>query len=483
MMVHHDSSLTGVGLFAAVFALLLLSGACSDEDDDRAVCTDSTCLTETLAGATPGTTIDLAAGTFEGSFVAPSGVTLIGAGPEATTIRASGDAAAVTVAAGPGTTTIANLAVEGAEDGGIRAVGDGSGGLVLTDVTVSAAGWVAVFVQKLASFTAARVELSGNLTTDEFSGISIRPDGEKWALAGMVMHQIGEAELSEIDATLFAMYGVVAEATPVTWTGGEIHDIVATGIYIGGPYEVSLNDLESHHIAAGATPYGYGIVATNGVHLVTNGVNLHDNAIAGMVIDHSTGDHADADINSNGSRGLWIQFCGTEGAQETAVTVHGANTVLDNNKGVTFGAYQSHGISLSDATISNTQTAPMVAADSEIGLVEVGDGINGINSNGLVFTDLNIENSIRAGVLLDGSGLITLLAPGDPPVLDVTFTNVTVSGDAGERGFVVQNATVESTPEVSAALQAKDQVGTDLDIVKELTTDKVPDPQDINSNG
>lgn len=465
--------LRGLVLSLAGWAL----GACGGS-----ACDNAECLTASLAEATAGTRIELTEGTFTGSFVVRAGVTVTGAGAGVSIIDSNGYDPGLVIQTGTSVTTIENLGITAGPKGGIFA--NGGGDLTLNEVAVSAVGGVGFRAEGLSSLSIKALELSGNVAASQFGTITLNPDPNDFAVAGLVIRSTGNAALDDITATGFAAYGALIEDTPTTWNDGEVHGVVGTGIYISGSVEATFTGVNVHDVADGATPFGYGIVATGGVHLVTDGLSAKDNRVAGVLMDHATGQHTNVAITGNGSRGIWIQYCAATTERPVAVELSGSATTLDGNKGIAFGVYQSTGVSLLGGYLGQTGIISIVEYGSAGGRVDMGDGVQIIDSNGLVFRDLLIENNERAGLILDGD---PDFAGGTLPSIDILFDNVTIDG-TGDRGFVLQNGTSASTPDVvSTSLQAADTAGGDLAVAKQLAPGDLPSPVDllgiIDSNG
>jgi len=454
-------------LYVLMIASLMLS-ACSD--DGSKVCTDADCLTSALADARSGATVQVS-GTVEGNFTVPAGVTIEGTGGAAI-LKSAGTGPVLSVTADGEGTAIRNLSVEGGSTGGIYAVGNGA--LTLSNLDISVTGGFCIKVMEIDSLTASNLSLSGNVTEDIQGTIQAKPNGDVWALAGMAVVKVGAADLINIDATGFASCGVLLHRTPTTWTGGEMSEMVGSGVHVDGQAAVTLKDISSHDIWGGATPFGYGLVASSNAEVNTEGISSQDNFVAGILLDHATGTHVDAVVNGNQSRGVWIQHCGQAGGGPSVV-FSGTGTNLDNNSGVGFGVYYSAGVSLSDTRVDGTLPANHIPYGQEAGMVEIGDAIEITYSDELTFTNLVLDSNTRAGVVVDGRD--DQGAAGH--VTNVTFTNVTISGD-GQRGFANQHGTTTSTPEViTPALQDADIQGGILDVARGLGVDNIPAPDNI----
>jgi parallel beta helix pectate lyase-like protein len=447
------------------------------------VCADTSCLNGALSEAKSGETVKLEAGTYEGNFELGAGVSLEGAGT-ATILKFSGDGPVLSVSAGAAPTTISNLtieksgcpyyenpeAVDGSGGGGISI--EGSGEVFLHDLNVQVSCGIGIRVKGAAKLTGKNLTLAGNVTSADEPGILTKPNRTKYAVAGLSLDTVGQADLETVDANGFAGCGVLFHDTPGTLDGGELHDLVGSGVHASGAVMVTLKNLHIHDVWGGATPFGYGIAATNLVHLLTEDVVLENNKVAGILMDHSTGEHINAIVKDNGARGIWLQSCSAtaQTPDGRAVKVHGNKTQLTNNKGVAFGVFQSTGIDLADADVSGTQKISMIAYQ-ESTRVDIGDGIEVIGSNDLVFSDLTVNNNQRAGIIIDAREGVS--------EVQVTFTNVTIDG-GGERGFSAQHGTVTTMPEVlDNTLQENDAAGGILDVVSPLETDRVPSPFNI----
>jgi hypothetical protein len=455
---------------------VLLSGltvACGDDGGSAEVASDAAALHKALEGAGSGDIVQLGAGSFEGSFVVPAGVTLAGDPGGGSILKFSGEGPVLEVPTAAGSTTVVkNLAVEGGTGGGIEA--DGGGAIRLDDVQVTVSGAVGVKLEALSQVTVQDLDITGNVTEAEKDGIPVDPDPQRYAVVGLALVQVGQADLGNLTAQGFAAYGVILYESPSTWDGGEVHHLVGTGIQAAGAVEVTLKNLNVHHVWQGATPFGYGVVASHEVNLVTENLTIEDNGLAGILIDHATGTHIDIKVKRNGNRGIWIQHCTPKDrlAGSAAVTFQGTGNHLDDNAGVGFGVFQSQGISLQNAQINNTKKITMVALGA--GEAQIGDGIEIIGSDDLEFSDVTLDNNERAGVVVDGR---TPELPESDTTVD--FVNVEISGD-GDRGFASQNGTASSSPTVTTpALQQADELGGFLDVAAGLDAANIPAPDAI----
>jgi hypothetical protein len=316
-------------------------------------------------------------------------------------------------------------------------------------------------------------EFTGNVTEQMEPGIPAVPDGSVHALAGLALVRVGQVDLEDVDLSGFASAGALFVHSTVEWQDGEVHHLVGTGVHAMGQSHGTLRDLSIHHIWGGATPFGYGLVASDGAHLVTERVTIEDSKTAGMLMNQATGEHVDIGVRRNGSRGVMIQNCVPDRQDTDAVVFSGTQNAFEDNGGVAFFVFQSQGISLSSGSIDTTSKVPMIPYGKEVSdSVQIGDGIEIIGSDRLAFSDLSLNSNARAGVIVDSRDNLQ-------ESTEVSFSNVTIAGE-GDRGFVEQFGAASSAPEVTSPdLQAADELGGDLDVAKDLESDNIPAPDDI----
>lgn len=461
----------GVVLVAAVLVVACGGGGGTGEK----VCGDAACLWQALDEFTARdggtTTIRLEPGSFEGTFEIPGGVTLVGAGPSSE-LAWTGEGPAVVVPGSAGETVLRDLGIRAGAGGGILAgpkQGAAPGGLTLQGVTVDVTGRIGVAARNMACFRAEDLELVGNVTEQDEGGIGQDASKERWAISGLAIWNVGQADLTDIDVHGFALSGVEINASTAMWDGGELRALVGSAVHVSGGAEATVQNLLIHDIWDGQTRYGYGLVASEAAHLVTGGVTIHDNEQAGILVHEATGEFDGLDVRGNQGRGVWIQHCHGDGTVR-AVTVR--NATLADNLGVAFGVFQSRDILLEDGRLDSTRKQPMRLYIDQ-GTEDIGDGIEVVASTELTFKRLTLDSNARAGVVVDGRNV-----DGD---VQVSFDDVTISGN-GERGFAVQHGEATGAPEVTdPGLQQADAealaAGTTLGVAADLTD--IPPPVDI----
>ena len=167
--------------------------------------------------------------------------------------------------------------------------------------------------------------------------------------------------------------------------------------------------------------------------------------------------------------------------KDLAVMFHGTNTKFIDNFGVSLGAFKSKGIRMNSGEIKTTNKIQMIAFGTERGLDDIGDGIELLNTDDVKVKDVQIINSERIGVLVDGNPELENLGD-DIPLLDVIFENVTIDG-VGDRGFSEQRGRSTQGPEVIPdILKEADLRGGLLNAAKPLPMENLPVTIDLNNN-
>ena len=306
--------------------------------------------------------------------------------------------------------------------------------------------------------------------------ITVNPDTEsKYSLIGIALSKVENANINNLKSSGFASSVVQIIDSNTIITNGEISKSLSTGVLISDKAEVTLKNMNISSIYSGATPYGYGVVVKENAHLITENVELSNNKMAGMLIDHATGHHKDLLIDKNINRGVWMQFCEARTGfnNDLAVAFEGANTTFSNNQGISFGAYKSKGINVDSATITDTSKLQMVAEGTVTGLEEIGEGIEILASSNVKLKDMVIFNSERIGVVVDFDPEMQDIQD-NLPMMDVVFDNVIIDG-VGDRGFSEQRGRIDQGPVViPESLIEADAVGGLLNTVKPLLIDNLP---------
>jgi hypothetical protein len=259
--------------------------------------------------------------------------------------------------------------------------------------------------------------------------------------------------------------GVLALGGDLEWRGGIVEDGEGFGLLLFDGAVAVLQDVSVRDIGEGSwlQPYGWGVGVLRGALLVSHRVLIERTEIGLAHIGEpggrsSFGSHEDLVVRECRERGIWVQDSvplSPEAPSVAAVHLFGAATRIEENRGVSLGIVDSRGVAVDGGTIGNTSVRRMIPDGLQADFVDVGDGLHIVRSDDLLFRSLQIVNSERAGVLLDGS---PVGAPRERP-LNIAFAGVTVEGpDFGDRGFALQSAAIDgdAMPSVSPELAAKD---------------------------
>ena len=283
--------------------------------------------------------------------------------------------------------------------------------------------------------------------------------------------------------TRFASSAIQLTESDAQITGGEITDTLGAGIMASNNSTIIVSNMNIQNVESGATPFGYGIVANNNAFITTENVVLKNNKMAGMLMDHAVGSHTDLIVENNTNRGVWMQHCKPISGlnDDLAVTFHGTNTKFIDNLGVSLGAYKSKGIRMNAGEISKSSKIQMIAFGTEVEVEKIGDGIELLDTDDVIVKDVEIIDSERIGVLIDGNPEAGNLQD-DIPLLNIVFENVKIDG-VGERGFTEQRGRTTQGPDVIPDLLLEaDARGGLLNAARPLPMANVPVAVDLNND-
>lgn len=405
-----------------VRVLLVLASflaACGD-DDPQPAC-DAGTLADRLGGAAAGDTVEVGACRIEGSFEVPAGVTLTGAGRDATVLVGSEGQVALTLLPGPGesTTVASDLTVESGGRVGLLAQGEGR--FLIERVTVTARRGVAAAVTDARWLVLREVDLEGPVDA-ELAVTLDQPDPAEVATHGLVVVASPETVLEDVSVRGFALVGALLYGTSGTWTRGEITENLGLGIaQYGGA--LAVQDVSVTHTLQGVRlEPSFAMVLADGADLDSTGLVVDDNETYGILQAAATARHLDLLARHNGDAAMWIQDVGS-------LVIQGGSFEENSFAGIV--AVDSTGIDVQDLSITGTVLATAVFDGT--GRVEVGDGIQLVGStDGVSLDGVTLSENQRAGVLVDldggtGSG--------------ISLTGVTVDGTDGQYGVIAQGGT------------------------------------------
>jgi len=376
----------------AVLAATLLAAAIGCAGDEPAdACAD---LETALAGASSGTTVRLGACRVEGAFTVPAGVTLAGAGPEATVVGGT-----VVLSAGA---ALEDLAVE-TERG--------------TGVTVASG-----------SARIAGVTLTGPITEANASDVPSSPDPASTATHGIVVDSAGSAAapvvLDDVRVRGFASFGLLAVDSVVEWSTGSASDNLGVGIGVDGG-SIELVGLEVCRTLSGLrTVPAYGVVLTGSVEATTSVVTVCDTQGVGVLSHDARAVHSDFTGAGNSEPALWAQRGGR-------LEINGSGTLLSDNgvAGVVLAGTAE--ALVRDARIDGTRLTSILVED--LGNIDVGDAIQVVldgPTTGVRIENVTLTDNARAGLVFD--------LPDGATVADSTVGALTVTASGDSLGAVAQ---------------------------------------------
>lgn len=414
--------------------LALLSG-CGDDDPPPAC--DAATLGDRLEGAGAGDTVEVGACRVQGSFRVPAGVTLKGAGRDATVLVGPEGEVALTLDNGPvdSATVAVDLSIE--SGGRVGLLASGAGNVVIERVDVRATRGVALAVADAVDATIRDVNLQGPVTIENALRQPAPPapdedDPEAYqdALAafardtaphGLVVVAVADATLEGITAHGFAQVGALIYDSHGRWTGGEVSGNLGLGLaQFGG-------DLVVEGVSVTTTLKGsrllppFGVLLADDASFESTDLVVADNESQGIVQIASTALHTNLTASGNGETAIFVQ-------DATALTIEGGE--LSDNALAGIIARDSTGISLHDLSIRDTRLATTVV---DTGSAEVGDGIQLTGSTDDVDVDtVTLSGNQRAGLLIDlhgGTGA------------GVHLAGLTVDGTGDQYGVIAQDGT------------------------------------------
>jgi len=374
-----------VSLLAPALALGLT--ACGD--DAAGVPCDS--LAAELAAAAPGETVRVGACRAAGDLSVPDGVTLAGAGADATVVEGSvtlGDGAA-----------LESLSVRPAAGAAVSA----SGGTVRLDA----------------------VRLAGSVTPENATEVPPMPSSDAYPTHGLFLDST-MATLTDVSVSGFAGFGVLALDSDLSWSGGSASANLAVGLMtVGG--RADLDGVELCRTLQGVQPLpAYAAVFSAGTEVTTTGVTACDNEGFGILQDDADVAHVDLVGSGNSEPALWAQ-------RSPSFELTGDATVLSGNRIAGVVLVQTPMATIRDAQIDDGELARRIITG--LGDVEAGDGIHVVadTTASTRIQNVSLTGNQRVGVLID---------LGDGGTVDpATLADLTVEATGEAYGVIAQTPT------------------------------------------
>jgi len=406
------------------------AGALCDED----TCGDPGCsalvvvsndgeLANALTGAAPGSCVALRPGTYLEALV-PTGVKLLGKGPDFVTVGHVGLAAGtdsllrgVTVTSGGITVSAQNSTVDAVRV--TNASGDG--------LTVAAG----------ASATVTRSEISGSTryATSAFDAAGLHIDGS------VIVGSKGPGVWAQC-----GQEGCDCGSPPdVSVTNTVIRDTKVVGLALVGVHAALDNVEISDNTVDGSFQPGGGLAVWGCSVLGATGVRVLNNSNFGVLVDDSSATFTLSSTGvglevANNLRGIWAQHIGQTVSQ--TFTVEGAT--VTGNTGIGLGVDGSSlNVTVTSCTVSNTSlvSLPVLVGGVSAGAESVGDGVNWFGTSQMHIDGLTVSGSARASVLING-----------PVAPNSSLAHVTLEGNDLTLGILQQNLPANGTqPQVLAS--------------------------------
>jgi hypothetical protein len=433
-------------------------------------------LTAALADAEPGDRIRIGAGTVTGSFRIPPGVTLEGQGEGETFVVAPAGQDEPAVVLEPGSadeaTTVRGLTVASDAGYAVTAAGDGAGtgNVQLENVEVRVQLGLGIGIQDVERAALTNVRVQGPISLEAPNGPSNATPANS-ASHGIVLVRVQDAQLAEVTANGFALFGALFVDSTTTWSGGAASENMGTGTMVHGG-AADLNNVEFCDELQGVRLLpAFGAVFTAGADVASEALNTCNTEGVGLFHADASGRHTDIAATGNAEAAMWVQ-------DSTDFELRGAGTMVADNGLAGVIAVNSSGLLLRDGEIRSTELAPRVLA--EAGLIEVGDGVQLVGStDDVVLNGLRLTENARVGMLLDLEGDSTT---------GITFEQVTVDGSGEQLGVIGQDGELrpgwdQGVARMGATLTNDvDFTGT-LDVVMAVSPTDYPTADEVATGG
>lgn len=395
-----------------LFIVMFFTG-CTDESP---LC-DAAALQEALESATSGQTIRVGSCSITGAFVIPEGVTLAGVDQASSTVIAESDEPALRLLPGDAPTRVEDLSVS--SDERIAVLTMGPGRAELSRVDVEATRGIAFGAEALTELTLDTVDLSGPISDANATSVSPSATFEDTAIIGALIASVDSATMTQVTASGFASFGVIAVETDILWQGGGAPRNLGSGVAIyGGSAE--LQGLSLGETFQGLLPLTIAGVFAAGATLESSDLIVNDSEGLGLLHDDVTAHHTDLQASHNADVALWVQRC-------PSFELSGSMSELTSNRYSGIALFETDEAQISGARIAQTIAGPMMNGD--LGSVTVGDGVQAISpGSSLVLRNVELYQNERVGALLD-------LNESDATL---TLEEVSVDGTDDQYGVIAQ---------------------------------------------
>ncbi|MBN8613342.1 MAG: hypothetical protein J0L92_22300 [Deltaproteobacteria bacterium] len=422
-LVPHPLSLSRSALVGALVVLTLLATLTGC---DARPC-DAAALTNALASARDGETVEVGACRIAGAFTIPDGVTLSGV---AGSVLASVDDRAVLEASGRA--FVRGLDVE-VDHGGFGVIGRGE--LSIEDVEVRVTRGVGIGVEA-ASLTATRVSLDGPITDEnaDFAAMSAAETGT-FGLVARGLTRDHTITLDDVHVSDFAVAGVSIGGGVLTWqgrdSGPDVEGVRGVGLAIFGTIGAVFS-LEVAGMRSGVGMPGIGVVASplagEEAQLLADELSVHDGDGYGLFGDGSAISLRDGRFADLGLIGVRVQ----------GGLLDAEDLVAERNGGAGVLAIDTESVRIERGRLDAQRESLFVTM---LGSARIADGLQVVRDPmsadapplDLTLVGVSLSDNARAGLLLDAS---------DGAIATLRIEDVTVSATGTSLGAITQRASV-----------------------------------------
>lgn len=454
--------------------IFILLGALQGCSDDDGLC-DREQIEDALFRAFRGDTVRVGTCRVSGAFTVPEGVTLAGAGGAASFLSSnSTDPVITALPAETGqATSIIDLTIESTGSAGLLA--EGPGRLSLERLNVRASHGIGIGIEDADDVTLSGVNLEGPVTSSNAVDMPPLVTPSEIATHGLVLIDTALADLTDIDATGFAMMGVALVETESSWRGGSSSENRGVGLMVhAGTAELSNLVLCGGLQGLSVAP-AYGAMFVEGATVSSDGLVVCETEGVGLFQDSSRGVHSDLSISNSAEAAIWGQHGGTD--------LELAGFQMSNNGLGGVVLYEVERLTARNGSIEGTTIVSRVFG--ETGSTPVGDGIQLVRPlAGILLEDIDLVDNERVGLLLQLEGA----EPGD-----LEIDEVVVRGEGTGFGALAQGDADAIAPSWDAgitrppAIEERDRVqmeeGVPLNLVPSLGAADVPVARELAEGG
>lgn len=344
---------------------------------------------------------------YEGNFIVPAGSIIEGVVVDNTPPRVSGAQEDVPVFQIKETdacthTVLRNLSID--NDGtGVSA--RAAGFLYLEGSQITVRRSVAVAMQGMRGVRLAHTNLGTELTLEELRGVPLDVYLAGSPAVGLLADNNESLHLEDVGVASFSAYGVALRNSPMVWNQGVIQNNQGYGMFItGARSDVQLTGVtiqETLRSDQWMQRIPVGLVLRGGATLRSQDLKVLQNEGAGILQDNATALHEGLESTANDLAGYWVQNShGPQGAP--ALTLRGSS--LEGNTLAGLVGQRSTGLLLEDTQILNTAAYEILV---ELEAYSLADGIQLSGMGGdISLRDVSLSDNARAGLLVDGAGVV-----------------------------------------------------------------------------